>query len=302
MKLDNLKQAPLNTTFMGVVRGVFDFYGIAASDSVLFGASGHGFALNIHKELCPSGPYCWNKEPVRLLLANLGVQMEYMGFYSTESSSEERHHVEGLVRLHLDSGHPCSLLNMENQLITGYDDVAFQVSQPWPCNDFPPKTLTFGTWQELGDEVHVDFYNFRSVGKRPSECAMEDSLRYAVESWRNPKAQTMPGYGFGPDAYDNWVDAIQSGFGATHGNWWNATVWGECRRQLSGYFQEISSNPTMRTLGSDLGVAYAEIADLLSGVSEKDRDSEDKVEKLKLARSVEELAVAKIEAYLNGAG
>ena len=48
----------------------------------------------------------------------------------------------------MDEDSPCSLLNMENQLITGYDDTGFDTAQPWcPHNkDFPPRRLSSGTW------------------------------------------------------------------------------------------------------------------------------------------------------------
>jgi len=289
MKLRNLSQSPLNTTYLGVLRGVFDFYGIAISDSVLFGASGHGFAINVHPELCPSGPYCWNKEPVRRLLRNLGVQMEVIGFYSSERALEERHHVEGIVRMHIDSGHPCALLNLENQLILGYDEEAFEVAQPWPGVNFPPKSLTFGTWQELGEEIHIDFYSFTPTHPKALRTAVEESLCYAAAAWR----------GFGPRAYEKWHVAIQSGFGATHGNWWNGTVWSECRRHLVGYFQEVAGQLAEPNLGESLSSLYGVVADSLAAVAEKDRPAEDQIKKLLVAKAAEEEAISLIEGHLN---
>jgi hypothetical protein len=57
-----------------------------------------------------------------------------------------------------------SLLDMENQLISGYDDAHFLVEQPWPKINFPPSTilsLEFETWRELKDEFHVSFFEFK---------------------------------------------------------------------------------------------------------------------------------------------
>ena len=118
MRLESLKQAPFNTTMMGAMRGALDYYGIAASDAFLYGASGHAFVMNIHKELCPSGPYCWNREPVDALLANVGLRVEALGFFHAGSGAEERARVEARLRESLAAGVPCFLLNMENQLIT----------------------------------------------------------------------------------------------------------------------------------------------------------------------------------------
>ena len=298
MKLEKLSQAPLNTTFMGVIRGVFNYYGIAASDSILFGASGHGFAINIHTELCPSGPYCWNNQPVMDLLQNLGVRMDSLGYFSAECSLEVRRHVEGLIRMHLEGGHPCSLMNLENQLIYGFDENGFLVAQPWPGMDFPPKSLAFGTWHEMGDEIHVEFYSFMPTSRINLDSAIEQSLRYAVRVWRGPELQTSGPYGFGPDAYENWRNAIQAGFGTTHGNWWNGTVWSECRRYLAGYFQEVGLRLVEPRLGEDLSKNFATIADLLAKVAEKDRATEDQIEKLHIAQATEETSIARIESYL----
>ena len=43
-------------------------------------------------------------------------------------------------------------------------------------------------------------------------------------------------YGFGPDAYERWLAALESDDIDVHGNWWNASVWGECRAFAAEYF------------------------------------------------------------------
>lgn len=298
MMLENLMQAPLCTTFMGVAHGALSYYRIPITDSMVFGASGHGFAINIHDELCPSSPYVWNKGPVLTLMQNLGVRTESLGLFTCASSPDDRSRVEAALRVHLDAGHPCALLNLENQLITGYEDGAFMVSQPWPGRDWPPKTLTFDSWWEFGNEVHVEFYAFTPGVPAPIETVVSDSLRYAVRAWRSPGYQTTRPCGFGPDAYDIWMRAIQSGRGASHGNWWNGMVWSECRRYLGGYFHEIGHVLRLGGLGDELAWMYNDVSGLLAAVAEKDRASEDKLDRLKAAKDAEEKAVSRIEAYL----
>jgi hypothetical protein len=299
MKLKNLVQSPLNTTFMGVAHGVLSYYGIEVTDSILFGLSGHGFAINIHREVCPSGPYCWNTEPVRKMLSHLGIRMCSLGTFSGISAGEGRTHAEGLMRIHLDSGHPCSLVNMENQLVTGYDDSAFQTAQPWPGNDYPPKTLSFATWQELGEEIHISLFAFIQCQPQLLGPAIESSLRFAVSAWREPAIHTSEPYGFGPIAYDNWCRAIEAGFGTTHGNWWNGTVWAECRKQMKSYFCEISHELTDERLGSALSILYGQIGSLLEEVSDRRLQSDLQIEKLRKAKALEEKAVCLIETYLD---
>jgi hypothetical protein len=60
MPLTNLAMPRYNTTMMGVLKGVLDYFALPTTDAYVFGVSGHAFLINIHNRLCPSGPYCWN--------------------------------------------------------------------------------------------------------------------------------------------------------------------------------------------------------------------------------------------------
>ena len=96
--IQNLKMHPFETTMMGVLKGVAEYYDIEVSDAWLFGGSGHAFLINIHEQLCPSGPYCWKYETFYRLLKNLGISMRNLGFFTSESTSEERAEIETVLR------------------------------------------------------------------------------------------------------------------------------------------------------------------------------------------------------------
>ena len=70
-------------------------------------------------------PYCWNFEPFERLARNLGIGVTDLGFLGADSSAAQRREVERSVRTALDDGQPCALLNMEFQLVTGYDEAGF---------------------------------------------------------------------------------------------------------------------------------------------------------------------------------
>ena len=288
---------PFNTTLMGVVKGALDYHGTEVTAPAVFGASGHAFLINIHKELCPSGPYCWNREAASPLLRNLGLEMTDLGFFSPRSSPKYRAAVERHLRDALDNGTPCSLVNLENQLIAGYDDDGFLVLQPWaPKVDFPPARLTFGSWKELGDVFHVNFYILTSVTPGEHRKAVLDSLDYAVDLHTNPAKHTSRDYGVGPDAYANWIDAAAK-FGASHGNWWNATVWSECRQMASQYFGEIQRRyGDVAQAASELTGIYADIAGALGRLSDKKMAAAEKVSLLAETRDKEAAAITKVAA------
>ena len=198
-KLKNLVQPPLNTTMMGVLKGVSDYYGLGLSAPMVYGLSGHAFLINIHVELCPSGPYCWKSENAKPLIRNMGMNMANLGLFSIEAEGKTRANAESKLRQTLDSGSPCSLLNMEHQLITGYDDAGFFLAQPWGSEvKFTPGRLSFGTWKELGDEVHVDFYAI--------EKAEPNDRRTAVLASRFP---APPPTDVGPWPF--WVACAEGG-------------------------------------------------------------------------------------------
>jgi len=109
MKMD-ISQACFNTTLMGVIRGIVDYMNIDLTTPELYGRSGHAFFLNIHGAICPSGPYCWNIDPFILLLENCGIRMNKLGFYSAESSQEERNALEDVSERNLKRATPAPSL------------------------------------------------------------------------------------------------------------------------------------------------------------------------------------------------
>jgi len=296
----NLKMYPFNTTLMGVLKGVADYLGITISNAWLFGGSGHAFLINIHDQLCPSGPYCWNPKTFYELVKNLGIEMTDLGFFSAKSTLEERRNVEGILRKSIDAGTPCSLLNMENQLISGYDETHFMVEQPWPKHDFPPKTLRFGTWEELKDEIHINFFTFDKTEKADDRTVVQGSLSAALDIVRNPESWRQERYYVGLQAYDVWLKAIKEGFGASHGNWWNGMVWSECREMASAYFAEVASKNwgDISEETTRLSNQYKTLSELLNRAKDKQLANDEKVAVLLEARKAEESCINGIEDLL----
>ncbi|MYF28707.1 MAG: hypothetical protein F4169_07555, partial [Gammaproteobacteria bacterium] len=90
----NLTQPPYDTSLVGVVKGALDYYGIDTAPAETFVLSGHAFVINIHPELCPSGPYCWNQERFRDLLPNLGIRMEQLGMLVAAAPAADKGELE----------------------------------------------------------------------------------------------------------------------------------------------------------------------------------------------------------------
>ena len=272
------------------------------SSAWVFGGSAHAFLINIHEHLCPSGPYCWKYETFFRLVRNLGISTTDLGFFSAESTPEERLKVEEALKRNIDAGNPCSLLNMENQLISGYDDTHFIVQQPWPEVDLPitPKTLTFKTWKEMKNEIHISLFTFAKTEKADDATIIRDSLSSAVDIAKNPDRWRLKHYHTGLKAYDAWIQAVKDNFGPSHGNWWNGMVWHECREMASAYFAEIASKypGDISAKAKELSRQYENVAQLLNKAKEKDLADAKKIERLQGAQEAEELCIIGIEEFL----
>jgi hypothetical protein len=198
--------------------------------------------------------------------------MKELGFYGADSTREQRGRVEADLRECIDRGIPCSLLNMENQIITGYDDSGFLTAKPWSCvPDFPPERLEFGTWKEFGDSVHASFYTFSPVRPAGFRIAVAAGLRHADDVNLHPERHAGGAYGAGPAAYANWIAAVGKGNGASHGNWWNATVWAECRAMAAAFLKEVADAlPEHAAAASELAAEYAKIGEALARAADRE--------------------------------
>ena len=297
--LSDVKVPPFNSTLMGMISGVADYYNAGLSRAMIYGLTGQAFMMNIHSELCTSGPYCWNRGPFYELSRNIGIKINDLGFYPLESSKEAREKLEEKLKTVIRGGNPCGLVNMEYQLITSYDDTRFVLSQPWG-GSFPPGHLTYSNWDEFGNDVFANFFTFEKTGVKDMKPAVVKSLKYALDLNRNPASHTSEPYYTGTAAYDAFIRAVENGFGTSQGNWWNATVWGECRKMASEYFSEISymfeaAAPLVLKLCKD----YRLISAALIEVSQREMAAKPKIELLKEAKANEEAALGKVAKVLN---
>ena len=202
------------------------------------------------------------------------------------------------LKQELDNGTPCGLLNMEFQLIKGYDDTGFVLAQPWsPDVPVTPGRLEFSTWKEFGGEVHVNFYTFESCDAADRLDAIKAGLGFAIGLANQPDDYTSGSYGAGQKAYANWVDAVEAGHGGAHGNWWNATVWSECRKRAGEFFAGIAAGfPEVAKRAEKLSAHYQSISQMLSQAADKQMAADEKKSLIAEAGKLEKKSVGDITA------
>lgn len=300
MNRTGLVQPPYDTSLVGVVKGALDYYGVDTTPAETFVLSGHAFAINIHEELCPSGPYCWDQDRFRDLLPNLGIRMVELGMVMPTAGTADRERLAERVRSELDDGNVCSVLNLDHQLVVGYDDTGFDLALPWGegAVGSTPSRLTFGTWQEFVSGPPVAFFRFDPTPRRSASTATRSVLDFAVDIWRCPEQFAESPYGTGDLAYRNWLLGIDAGHGGSHGNWWNAVVWGECRERAGDYFQALAAAEFPGAIDQrkarDLAVDYRTLSRLLYRASDKTASVADKRRFVEQARDLDAACVERI--------
>jgi AraC-like DNA-binding protein len=245
MELARLKQEPLCSTQMGCVKGASDYFDLDWSVPKLFGYSGHAFLINIHHELCPSGPYAWNHDGFYLALRNMGIRRTAVISFEEGLGPEERGRVDERIKAHLDSGGVSELHYKEHQLIAGYDPQGFVFLQPWGgSSGVEIPSLSFGNWSEIADGTGWAYFTLleKEEARADESSLLASALASALRLRAEPSEAEMPGYRVGDGAWESWIAAVDEGRGSSHGNWWCAMVWKECRAMASAFFSEIEGD------------------------------------------------------------
>lgn len=293
MEIANLQQPPFNSTLMGCLKGAADCFDLDYSTPMLYGLSGFAFLVNIHKDLCPSGPYVWNMTRFRALLDGLGIATPAVYDVNRRTPEPERLRTEKLLKEHLDAGELCMLDFMEHQLVGGYDEKGFLLLQPWNCKAGSEiKELTFGTWEQCLDKegwAHFTVLSRKPVGGSETEAA-RDALAYALELLENPEPYEVKDYRIGRAAYDTWISCLERGLGTGHGHWWNAMVWSECRDMAAAFFRELgelTDSPEAKKGCDGLADLYKKIAEDLQLLTDRKLAAPQQLTLLRDARDAE---------------
>jgi len=245
MELAKLKQDPLCSTLMGCVKGASDFFDLDWSVPKLFGYSGHAFLINIHLELCPSGPYAWDHDAFYLALRNMGIRRNGSIAFDEGIGPEERARLDERIKAHLDAGKLCMLDFKEHQLIAGYDQKGFSILQPWGGGsgvELP--SLSFGTWDEISEGRGWTWFTFleKEEERADERALLVSALAEAMRPRSAAKTSAESAYRAGDAAWEAWIAAVDKGLGSSHGNWWGGMVWKECRSMASTFFSEIEGD------------------------------------------------------------
>ncbi len=251
-KLDNLRWNPKWVTHLGCIKGCLEYLGIDVSDAWLYGATGHAFVINIHEELCPSGPTAWKTEALFELGKNIGYVVDrVVGFKSAQDFAEKQRLAWKIVRESIDKSLPCYAWELdipEFYVVYGYDEVGYYFRH-FDNSGKGPKP-----WDELG-KTGIGVLEMCAVkpGKAADDAyTVKSAFEFVLEYSKSPPQPKNP-YKAGIAGYDNWISALETGKVNGFGNAFNAVVWNECRGFAVQFLKEAKER-----LGNDLSPLFDE--------------------------------------------
>lgn len=270
-KLQRLRYAPRWVSHLGCLIGCLDYLGMEVSDAWLYGATGHAFVLNIHPEVCPSGPTAWRSTMLFELGRNIGYAIGgVVGQKSQRDSQQLKERAWQHVRQSIDDGLPCYAWELdlpEYYLIYGYDEVGYLFSGPRDNGPKGPKL-----WQELGETGigMIEVYSVRKGQAADDAHTVRAALSAVLKLAGGPSEWIFPEYRSGLAGYALWIDALQRGQAMAIGMAYNAAVWAECRRYAAEFLQEAGQRlPQHAALFERAREHYAQVAQHLAEVSER---------------------------------
>ncbi len=270
-EIKELNWKPRWVSHLGCLQGCLDYLDLGLSDAWLFGVSGHAFIINIHEEVCPSGPTAWNTERMLALCRNVGCSLDVVtGHKSQDDFRAKQKAAWDKVRAAIDKGTPCygwELEIPEFYVVYGYDDTGYYFRGPL-CDagkgPFP--------WQKLAD-TGIGALEIVAVGREkaaPVERTVKEALSFAVEHSRNPDTWVFPRYRTGLTGYDLWIEALRGNRAGGFGVAYNAAVWAECRRYAQEFLCEVRErlDGSVATIVGGAIASYGAVSKQLSLVAE----------------------------------
>jgi RNA polymerase sigma-70 factor (ECF subfamily) len=237
-ELTGLRWRPRWVSALGCIKGCLEHLGRDVSWGWIYGGCGHGFVINIHEELCPSGPTSWGGSVMSELGVNVGFRAHGIVNAKRDGSLPEAQQAAWqMVRDAIDKGLPCygwELAIPEFYVIYGYDDIGYYYSGPGCSEGAGPKP-----WRELG-KTGIGVVEMQRVEPCPPAATskvVKDSLSFALR-FAERGERVLPGYCFGPAAFDAWAEALEAGRAGRFGQGYNAEVWAECRGEAVNFLRE----------------------------------------------------------------
>ena len=263
--LESLQWEPAWISHLGCHHGCVKFLELEVSRPWIFGGTGHAFALNIHEELCPSGPTAWNTEPVDRLAANIGYLIEGVTGERSQRDFEAKQKIAwALVTGCIDTEVPCygwELLMPEWYIITGYEEAGYYFSGPGADEAQMPLPREDLGCTEIG---WLSVHCVVRCSPSPDDEVVSEAITFALDNAAG-KHLMGGGYASGLAALELWATSLESGRASRFGAGYNGECWRECREMAVDFLHEAKQRLDREATLFDEAIAhYSAVRDALS--------------------------------------
>jgi hypothetical protein len=272
--LEGLEFPEWTITQLGCMHGCLDYLGRDVSRPWLYGGTAHAFFINIHEDVDLESVTAWDDSFIRDLAPNLGFHVDRVRAVKPHVSEAEwrtaQREAWRFVRRSIQLKQPCYGWELKAPygdwwLITGYDDAGYYYAG-WQTGGPTP-------WRRLGEQF-IPVLDVRAVklcDPASDEATVRGALVAALEHSRPGwDASADEDAHFGPEAYDAWAQALESGAALHNHHAYNARAWHECRQMAVEFLVEAKRRlPGRADVAFDEAIArYSAVRDRLADVKE----------------------------------
>jgi hypothetical protein len=226
-------------SLMGCVYGCSRYFGLGNTDTWLYGACGFSSVINIHKELCPSGPTAWKTGKSLGLLANCGLSATGIIAWDSQPDYPQKYlEATNIIRNAVENGRPAVVFwanKAEYYLVRGINDDGIFIS------GFGSEEVPFKPWTKIPEWHMMEALAFEPTQKVDDAKTVRDGLKLAIDAWNGDQSLYLEGYDGGAKAFDAWIASFDNpkinGFGLAY----NSQVWAETRMMAVDFFREAST-------------------------------------------------------------
>jgi len=244
--------SPARLTWVAATTTCLRAFGVDCDQPDVAGLSGYAFVLDVHRQLCPSGPTAFDWRPLTEGVPFVGRSTQEFGGPGSDLRGAYEFSAGEIA-----AGRPCVIWGAyvpEFAVAIGVEDGAFLVKSfrevtgepqpPIPCEELQvpggPYALAFPA------SVQAD----RAAGDR-------HAIARAATILAAPGGG--PDYGHGLAGYDIWIEALEADRADPSGNAYNTQCYTEGRRFAHEFLKRVAArNPEVAEPLGQAALAYAE--------------------------------------------
>ncbi len=292
-------------TWVASATGCLKAIGVDCDHAEVAGYSGYAFMLNVATGVCPSGPTAFDWGLLHRGVSLLGRStLVFHGAHcpcemkteanATRVRAEMRAAYE-MVASEIAAGRPCVIWGTYDPdfgIAVGVENDTYLVETFRRGTDEPQTPIPYDGLVSPSGAYALAFPTAIEISRRQGD---REALRHAVTMLNYSNGG--PQYANGEAAYDRWIECLDRGDAAPHGNSYNAHCWEEARRFARDFLARVSARN--RDVSDSLApaiAAYGDVAEPLDKLTDlfpfPDRDR--KVDDPQVrAKAVEHLRAAK---------